>query len=93
MPVLATGQVGVNPYLNPGLPGFGPALEQIQGEGPGAAPGAPVPPPQAAPASIDLRSALTLATEIRETLESKPDWLALRLHSPVQPFLLGGGYV
>ncbi len=92
MAVAAASTIGANPYLNPSQPGFVPALEGIgreEGQGlPEAVPDVPV---HSSPA-IDLRSAVSLIEEINQTLRAKPHWLALRVHCPQSPSLLGPNY-
>ncbi len=94
MPVAATSTIGANPYFNPSLSDFA----QVPGEA-----GRPevknsvdaeiASSSDLEAAIIDLKSALSLTDQVTAGLKSKPDWMALRLHSPLNPSLLGKNYV
>ena len=93
MPVVATSTIGANPYLNPNPPGFTPALSELDGAGERDIPNSESPPTAPNPTTINLKSALSLMDKVTRSLKAKPDWLALRVHSPRHPSLLGANYV
>ncbi len=92
MAVAAPSTIGANPYLNPNLAGLTPALGEVGGDGLRQ-------PPEAAEqiipqelAVIDLKTALDLMDSVAGGLKAKPGWLALRVHNPHNPSLLGASY-
>jgi len=98
MTVPAATIVGVNPYLDRGLPGFPPGLDQA---GPETGQARDSSPEQEAGAAQPLQrrtavspsQAAGLTEEVVQALLARPPWLVSRIHDLHQASLLGPSYV